>query len=42
MLAKLSAQLENKGFRVYCVPEAATLLKTGGVSLDNAEKSWDF
>jgi hypothetical protein len=34
--------LENKDFRVFCVPEAATLMKTGGAILDTRNNSWDF
>ena len=42
MLAKLQSVLENKDFRVFCVPEAATLIKTGGAILDTSKMSWDF
>jgi hypothetical protein len=42
MLAKLQSVLENKDFRVLCVPEAATLMKTGGAILDTSKLSWDF
>ncbi len=42
MLAKLQSVLENKDFRVFCVPEAATLMKTGGAILDTSKMSWDF
>jgi len=42
MLAKLQSVLENKDFRVFCVPEAATLMKTGGAMLDVTKYSWDF
>jgi hypothetical protein len=42
MLAKLQSVLENKDFRVFCVPEAATLMKTGGAILDTSKLSWDF
>ena len=42
VLAKMQENLEAKGFRVFCVPEAATLLNAGGVSLANDGKTWDF
>ena len=41
-LAKLQNALDNKGFRVYCVPEAATLMMKGGAILDTSKNSWDF
>jgi hypothetical protein len=41
-LAKLQTTLDNKGFRVYCVPEAATLMMKGGAILDTTHLSWDF
>jgi signal recognition particle GTPase len=41
-LAKLQAELDGKGFRVYCVPEAATLMMKGGAILDTSKNSWDF
>jgi nucleoside-triphosphatase THEP1 len=41
-LAKLQNTLDNKGFRVYCVPEAATLMMKGGAILDTSKNSWDF
>ena len=41
-LAKLQAELDGKGFRVYCVPEAATLMMKGGAILDTSQNSWDF
>ncbi len=41
-LAKMQNALDGKGFRVYCVPEAATLMMKGGAILDTSQKSWDF
>jgi adenylylsulfate kinase-like enzyme len=41
-LAKMQNTLDGKGFRVYCVPEAATLMMKGGAILDTSQKSWDF
>jgi len=41
-LAKLQEQLDSKGFRVYCVPEAATLMMKGGAILDTSKNTWDF
>jgi len=41
-LAKLQSALDNKGYRVYCVPEAATLMMKGGAILDTSKLSWDF
>lgn len=42
ILAKLQSHLESNGFRVFCVPEAATLIRTGGGILDTSKLSWDF
>ena len=42
IMAKLTSVLENKGYRVFCVPEAATLLSLGGAQLDTSKMSWDF
>ena len=42
LLAKLQSILDNKGHRVFCVPEAATLMMTGGAQLDNEKTSWDY
>jgi signal recognition particle GTPase len=41
-LAKLQSTLDNKGFRVFCVPEAATLMMKGGAILDTSNLSWEF
>lgn len=41
-MAKLTSVLDNKGFRVFCVPEAASLLFIGGAQLDMSQMSWDF
>jgi len=41
-LAKMQTALDNKGFRVYCVPEAATLMMKGGAILALDKHSWDF
>ena len=42
LLAKLQAILDNKGHQVYCVPEAATLMMTGGIQLDTSKTSLDY
>ena len=42
IMAKLTSVLDNKGFRVFCVPEAASLLFIGGAQLDTSQMSWDF
>ena len=41
-MAKLTSVLDNKGYRVFCVPEAASLLFIGGAQLDMSRMSWDF
>jgi predicted ATPase len=41
-LAKLQTVLGDRGFSVYCVPEAATLMMKGGAVLDTSKRSWDF
>jgi signal recognition particle GTPase len=41
-LAKMQAAFDNKGFRVYCVPEAATMMMKGGAILALDKMSWDF
>ena len=41
-LAKMQTSLGDKGFRVYCVPEAATLMMKGGAQLNTNHLSWDF
>lgn len=42
IMAKLTSVLDNKGYRVFCVPEAASLLFIGGAQLDMSRMSWDF
>lgn len=42
MMAKLTSVLDNKGYRVFCVPEAATLMMQGGAQLDTSQMNWDF
>lgn len=39
---KLTQSLTEQGFRVFCVPEAATLLAKGGAQLNTSQKGWDF
>lgn len=41
-LAKMQLTFDNKGFSVYCVPEAATLMMKGGAILALDNHSWDF
>ena len=41
MMAKLTSVLDNKGFRVFSVPEAATMLNKGGVQIDASKMTWD-
>jgi signal recognition particle GTPase len=41
-LAKMQVAFDNKGFRVYCVPEAATMMMKGGAILALDKMSWDF
>ena len=41
-MTKLTSVLDNKGYRVFCVPEAATLLALGNAALDTSQMSWDF
>ena len=41
-MAKLTSVLDTKGFRVFCVPEAATLLMLGGAQIDVSKISWDL
>ena len=41
-LAKMQSIFDNKGYRVYCVPEAATLMMKGGAILALDNHSWDF
>lgn len=38
----MQATFENKGYRVYCVPEAATIMMKGGAQLNTTQMSWDF
>lgn len=38
----MQTALDSRGFRVFCVPEAATLMMKGGATLDIAKLSWDF
>ena len=42
LLAKLTSILDNKGIRVFSVPEAATLMMTGGGQIDTSKMSWDY
>ena len=42
MMAKLTSVLDNKGYRVFNVPEAATLLGLGGIQLDARNMGWDY
>ena len=37
LMTKVTSVLDNKGYRVFCVPEAATLLATGGTMLDTSK-----
>ena len=42
MMAKLTSVLDNKGYRVFSVPEAATTLGLGGVNLDSSTMPWEY
>ena len=42
LLAKLQSILDNKGYRVYSVPEAATMMMTAGTNLDSSKESSDY
>ena len=42
MMAKLTSVLDNKGYRVFSVPEAATSLGLGGVLLDASNQPWEY
>ena len=42
LMAKLTSVLDNKGYRVFCVPEAATLFMLAGSQIDTSKMSWDF
>ena len=42
MMAKLTSVLDNKGYRVFSVPEAATTLGLGGVNLDSSMMPWEY
>ena len=39
-MARLRGYLESRGFRVFVVPEAATLLFNGGLSVRHSRSQW--
>jgi predicted ATPase len=42
ILAKLQKTLDDLNYRVFCVPEAATMIMKGGGTLNMVGKSWDY
>ena len=42
ILAKLQKTLDDAGYRVFCVPEAATMMMKGGAIFNLEGKSWEY